>query len=256
MGLRSKPLKSFLVPLTTAIRFLTLIPLSWHVRDDEKYFNKSLYYFSAVGLLIGSVNYILAIILSAFLPTQVAAVVMLFSLAAISGCLHLDGVADSADGLLSSRPKEKALAIMKDSRTGAMGVVAIVFILLGKYAVLSSMAREIFCLSVFFMPLVGRCTIVFVMAIQQYARKEGGLAQLFYSGNSRKPAIMSLFVLLIVLVLFASEVLLILTVTLSLTIVFFTKWCNAKLGGATGDTLGASCEIAELVTALSFATLF
>ncbi len=248
-------MKHFFVPLATAIRFLTLVPLSWHASDDENHFHASLYYFPVVGLLIGAVACSLSLLLCKFFPIQVVSVAMLVFLALISGCLHLDGAADSADGLLCSRPREKALAIMKDSRTGAMGVVAIVFILLGKYAALSSMNSEILCLSVFFMPLAGRCTIVFTMAIQQYARKEGGLGTLFYTEKSKKPALVSLFVLLIFLALFCFKVLLILSVALFISTLLFSRWCNGKFGGATGDTLGASCEIAELVTALSFATL-
>lgn len=248
-------MKTFLVPFFTAIRFLTLLPFFWHREEDKEHFSTSLYYFPVVGLMIGSLGYIFACLLCKFLPVQVASAGILFYLAFISGCLHLDGVADSADGLLSSRPRENALAIMKDSRTGAMGVIAIVFILLGKYAALSSMNTEMFCLSVFFMPLVGRCVIVCSMAIQRYARKEGGTGTLFYSGKSKKPAVFSLFVLLTLLVIFAPKSLPVISVALLIVIAFFTRWCNAKLGGATGDTLGASCEIAELVTALSFVIL-
>jgi adenosylcobinamide-GDP ribazoletransferase len=252
---RSEQLKALLVPLFTAIRFLTLLPFSWRVGDDGKYFSASLYYFPAVGLLIGSFGYLLAKLLCVFFPIQIAAVAILFFLACISGCLHLDGAADSADGLLSSRPREQALEIMKDSRTGAMGVIALVFLLLGKYAALSSMNTEVFCLAVFFMPLAGRCAILFAMAIQKYARKEGGLGQLFYSEKIKKPATLALLFLLMTLALFAPEVLLPLLGALLLAVVLFARWCNAKLGGATGDTLGASCEIAELATSLVFASL-
>ncbi len=255
MSLRSEQLKSFLVPLSTAIRFLTLLPLSWHAGDDKEHFSSCLYYFPVVGLMIGSLSYILARLLCHFLPIQVASTGILFFLAFISGCLHLDGVADSADGLLSSRPREKALAIMKDSRTGAMGVIAIVFILLGKYAALSSMNSEMFCKAAFFIPLAGRCVIVCTMAMQQYARKEGGIGTLFYSKKSKKPAMFSVFVLLTMLVIFAPKALPLLSFALVISIALFISWCNAKLGGATGDTLGASCEIAELATALSFVTL-
>jgi len=248
--------KSLLVPLSSAIRFLTLVSLTWGINEDEANFSASLYYFPLVGCMIGFFGYLLAILLCAFLPIQIAAVMVLFFLAAISGCLHLDGVADSADGLLSSRSREKALAIMKDSRTGAMGVVAIVFLLLGKYAALSSMSEGILSLSAFFMPLVGRCVIVIVMAIQKYAHKEGGLGRYFYSGKNKMPAVSALFILLIMLVVFAPEFFLIIPVVLFLTIGLFARWCNKKFGGATGDTLGASCEIAELVTALSFAALY
>ena len=252
---RSEWLKSFLFPLYTAIRFLTLLPLSWHAEDDGKYFSASLYYFPAVGLLIGVLGYILAKLLCLFLPIQVASVAVLFFLAFISGCLHLDGAADSADGLLSSRPREQALEIMKDSRAGVMGVIAVVFFLLGKYSALSSMNTEMFCLAVFFMPLAGRCAILFAMAIQNYARPEGGLGQLLYSEKIKKPAALSSVVFLYTLVFFAPKVILILPLALLFTVVAFARWCNAKLGGATGDTLGACCEIGELVTSLVFASL-
>ena len=248
-------MKSYLVPLCTAIRFLTLLPISWRAEEDDKWFGASLYYFPAVGLLIGSLAYIFAQLLCLFLPIQIAAVAVLCFLAFISGCLHLDGAADSADGLFSSRRREQALEIMKDSRTGAMGVIAVVFLLLGKYAALSSMNPQMFCLSVFFMPLAGRCIILLAMSIQKYARPEGGLAQLFYSEKIKKAALLSSAIFLIILAVFAPEALLILPLALILTVVAFARWCNAKLGGATGDTLGASCEIGELVTSLVFASL-
>jgi len=178
-------LKSFFSPLSTAIRFLTIMPLPASGTDDKNSFSRALYFFPVIGVLIGFSAYIFATLLCQFLPPQVASLSMIVFLAFVSGCLHLDGLADSADGLLSSRPRERALEIMKDSRTGAMGVVAIVFILLGKYAALSSMDSRMFCLSVFFMPLAGRCTLVFVMALQKYAREEGGLGQLFYSEKSK-----------------------------------------------------------------------
>ncbi len=197
----------FLVPLSTAIRFLTMLPLSWRVEEDSANFSTSLYYFPVVGLLIGSLGYFLAAILCLFLPTTVVSVCMLCFLAFISGCLHLDGLADSADGLFSSRPREKALEIMKDSRVGPMGVVAIVFIILGKYAALISMDAKMICLSVFFMPLVGRCALVFIMATQQYARKEGGLGTLFYSEKSKKAAVLSLFIMLFFLSILKSAAL-------------------------------------------------
>ena len=248
-------MKSFFVPLSTAIRFLTLLPFSWQVEEDSDNFSTSLYYFPVVGVLIGSLGYFLAVILCLFLPITVVSVCMLCFLAFISGCLHLDGLADSADGLFSSRPREKALEIMKDSRVGPMGVVALVFILLAKYAALSSMDTEMLCLSVFFMPLVGRCALVFIMATQQYARKEGGLGTLFYSDKSKKAAVLSLLIMLFLLSIFNSAAFLALPLVLVVTIFLFIRWCNARLGGATGDTLGAACEIAETVTVMTFAAL-
>lgn len=241
--------------MSTAIRFLTVLPLSWRAEDDSGSFSVSLYFFPVVGALIGSFGYLLSLLLCLFLPIEVAAVCMLGYLAFISGGLHLDGLADSADGLLSSRPRERALEIMKDSRTGAMGVIAIVFILLGKYAALSSMDAKTFSLAIFFIPLVGRCSLVFVMAVQKYARKEGGLGLLFYSEKSKKAAVLSLLILVSLLALFAPRAIPVVFVTLFCSLFFFTRWCNSKLGGATGDTLGGGCEITEMVTAIAFVTL-
>lgn len=248
-------MKSFFVPLSAAIRFLTVLPLSWRTGDDSSSFSVSLYFFPVVGALIGSLGYVLAALLCVFLPIKVVAVCMLGFLAFISGCLHLDGLADSADGLFSSRPRERALEIMKDSRTGAMGVVAIVFLLLGKYAALSSMDIKTFCLTIFFMPLAGRCSLVFVMAMQNYARKEGGLGQLFYSEKSKKAAGLSLLIMMFLLAVLAPSAITVVFIALFCTLFLFTRWCNTKLGGATGDTLGAACEIVEMVTAIAFVTL-
>jgi len=144
---------------------------------------------------------------------------------------------------------------MKDSRTGAMGVVAVVFILLGKYAALSSMGAGMFPLAVFFMPLVGRCTLVFVVALQRYARREGGLGQLFYSQKCKKAAFLAGLTMVFLFALLAPSVLPAISLTLFFTLFLFIGWCKGKLGGATGDTLGAACEIAETVTAFTFAAL-
>ncbi|MBW2659499.1 MAG: adenosylcobinamide-GDP ribazoletransferase [Deltaproteobacteria bacterium] len=246
-------MKSFFLPLSTAIRFLTIVPLPLRGAEDENSFSRALYFFPVIGILIGLTGYTLATLLCQFLPLQVASLCLIVFLAFVSGCLHLDGLADSADGLLSSRPRERALEIMKDSRTGAMGVVAIVFVLLGKYAALSSMDIRMLCLSLFFMPLAGRCTLVFVMALQKYAREEGGLGQLFYSGKSKKAAALAALIMIVLFAVIAPALLPAILLTLFFTIFLFISWCNGKLGGATGDTLGAACEIAETVTALTFA---
>ena len=246
-------MKSFFIPFFTAIRFLTLFPVSWKVEKDGDYFPASLYFFPVVGLMIGAFAFILARMVLVIFPVEVAATIVLGFLAFVSGGLHLDGLADSGDGLLSARPRERALEIMKDSRTGSMGVVVVVFLLLGKYSALVAMDREQFCMAVFFMPLAGRCFIIFAMSLQRYARKEGGLGQLFYSGMSRKAAVPAGSVLVGSLLPMAGPDRLTAFVLTVFPVFFgFIYLCNKKLGGATGDTLGALCEIVELMTAVSF----
>lgn len=185
-------------------------------------------------------------------PQQVVAVMAIIYLACISGFLHLDGLADSGDGLFSGRPKEASLLIMKDSRTGAMGVVVVVCVFLAKFAALSAMDSGALVLAVFFMPLVGRCAILLTMARLPYARAEGGLGQMFYSDSSRTAAILAFLALIVLLVILARPYLLAILTAVFAINVAFGRWCKARLGGATGDTLGAVCELTEAGVAIAF----
>lgn len=246
-----------LLRFCTAMRFLTLVPISWRAEDDPQHFADSLTFFPAVGCLIGAGGSLLAVILLAFFPQPVAVVLSLAYLAFISGCLHLDGLSDSADGLLSSRPREESLLIMKDSRAGAMGVVTVVGLFLAKYAALSAMPPEVFCLAVLFMPFAGRCAILLSMARLRYARKEGGLGALFYSNDSKNAAFLALLALTAFLAVLTPGRVIPVVAGLLAVNVLFNRWCRARLGGATGDTLGAVCELSEAVVAIVFsATLF
>lgn len=236
----------------TALRFLTLIPISWQAEKDPQHFASCPVFFVAVGALIGGVGAMAATILQLFFPQPVVTVVSLIYLAFISGCLHLDGLADSGDGLLSSRPREECLRIMKDSRAGAMGIVVVVIVLLAKYAALSALPPATFSLAVFFMPLAGRSAILLTMAGLPYARYEGGLGRLFYAESSRKAAAIAVLLLVSSLALIAPGHALPVLAGLGAVLFLFNRWCRAKLGGATGDTLGAVCELGEMTVAVMF----
>lgn len=246
-----------LLRFCTAMRFLTLVPISWRAEDDRHHFADSLAFFPAVGGVIGACGALLAALFLAAFPQPVAAVLILIYLAFISGCLHLDGLSDSADGLLSSRPREAALAIMKDSRAGAMGVVTVVCLILAKFAALSAMPPDAFCLAVFFMPLAGRCAILLSMARLRYARAEGGLGALFYTREVKNTAFFAWLAFAVCLLVLAPSRAIFVIVCLLTVNFFFNRWCRTRLGGATGDTLGAVCELSEMVVAVAFsATLF
>ncbi|MDK9707760.1 MAG: adenosylcobinamide-GDP ribazoletransferase [Desulforhopalus sp.] len=237
--------------LCTAIRFLTLIPISWRAQEDAKHFPDSLVFFAVVGIAIGMFGSFGLVVLSKIFPQSVVAAITITYLAFISGCLHLDGLSDSADGLLSSRPREDCLRIMKDSRAGAMGIIAIVLVIITKYAALTAMPLEKLPFAVFLMPVAGRCAILMAMAFLPYARMEGGLGALFYSGNSKKAASISCILFIVCLISLAPDAFLPVFLGFVAIIVLFNRWCKAKLGGATGDTLGALCELTEMIVAVS-----
>jgi adenosylcobinamide-GDP ribazoletransferase len=241
------PFASFLA----GFRFLTIIPVSWKSKEDSLFFQSSLIWFPVIGLLIGSITSLIISLLSTVLPPSVLAVLTMVLFAGVSGCLHLDGLADSGDGLLSSRTRERSLEIMRDSHTGAMGMIAVVFVLLGKYAALSSLAGPAFLAAVFLIPMAGRTAILISMAVLPYARTGAGLGRLFYSNDSRMVAALALIFCIITTAFVSIKYVLFVVAAILLTVVFFSFWCFRKLGGATGDTLGAICELTELAVAVS-----
>ncbi len=236
-----------------ALRFLTLIPITKGAELDGEYFKQSLFYFPLIGLIIGAVCSVLTMGFQLFFPQPVVACFVVTFLAFISGCLHLDGLSDSGDGLLSSRPRDRSMEIMKDSRVGAMGVIVTIVVLLAKFSALMSIDKNLLPLAVFFMPLAGRIVILCTMALLPYAREEGGLGTLFYSAAVRGYALFGITLLFTLLALFALQRWLVVVVVLVVIFATFNMWCKNKLGGATGDTLGANCELAEAGVAIAFA---
>lgn len=237
--------------LCTALRFLTIIPVSWNCTEDHHHFTKCMIYFPIIGLVIGLLGYCLALLSLPLFPQEVVAALFVIFFGLISGFLHLDGLADSADGLLSARPKEQSLEIMKDSRVGAMGVIAIAALFLMKYSALATVSPGIFALSIFIIPLSGRCAILFCMAVLRYAREEGGIGSLFYSSDSKRNGVLSCIGFVILMIIIAPYYGIFVICVFFGVNYLFCKFCETRIGGATGDTLGAACEITEAAVAIA-----
>lgn len=231
-----------------AIQFLTVLPVSCEC--SERDLGRSTFFFPLIGLLVGGGIVAVNFVLSAVFPPVVVAVLDVIVMLGISGGLHMDGLADTADGFLSSRPRERILEIMKDSRTGAMGVMAIVCVLGLKTAALASVPANLRWPTLLLMPLAGRCAIVLEMAALPYARPGGGTGAVFAANKSRQDSPWAVLLLTAAAIcvlgwrgLIAAAV--VVAVTLG-----FSRWCQRAIGGFTGDTLGAACELAELAPAL------
>ena len=179
---------------------------------------------------------------------------MVVVLLSFSGCLHLDGLADTADGFLSSRSRERILEIMKDSHIGAMGVIGDRLRAAGEIRRRWRRCRphELWP-AVLLMPLAGRCAIVVHMALLPYARPEraGGhllpptaaLGGRLGRGPFWRPSAFGLL---------GSRGLVVWAVCMAVTLAL-SVYVYRKIGGATGDTFGAVCEIIEVVPALTLA---
>jgi len=236
-----------------ALRFLTVFPIPgpWgHAQEDLA---GSVPCFPLVGLLLGGLAGALALGLSRVLSPLLASVVVVIALLAVSGGLHMDGLSDTADGFFSARRRERMLEIMRDSHIGAMGVMAIVCVLLLKVATLDSIPQRTVWRAVVLMPLAGRCALVVSMAVLPYARPEGGLATVFYTRRPRLTALWAALLLTGTGVLLLGIAGLVAAGASVAVVLLFAAYTFRKIGGATGDTLGAACEIAEIVPALALA---
>jgi adenosylcobinamide-GDP ribazoletransferase len=237
-----------------AMRFLTILPLPGRFGTSEAELAHAAPFFPLVGLLLGCIAAPAAQLFFHFLPPLPAAVLLTFLLLAFSGGLHLDGLADTADGFFSARSPERMLEIMKDSSIGAMGAIALIVTIFLKTACLASLPPDKLLAAAFLMPAAGRAAILLLMAMLPYAREEGlgRLFAIYFNSGAGWAASLAGFFLLTWAAAAAGPSGLAVVLAVLLLTFLLALLCRNKIGGATGDTLGAACELAEAGALLSF----
>lgn len=223
-----------------AIQFLTVLPAGKLGDFDAP---GMLPWFPLVGLLLGGLLALFDSFASRWWSPAAVAVLDVVLLAGLTGAFHLDGLGDTADGLFSHRPKEKTLEIMKDSRIGAMGVVALSSVLALKWAGISGLNdHRLFLLAL--VPAYARGGILFAMRWLEYGRPGGGTGSLFFT---RKIAGRQFWALAVTVLL--SLGLGPMSLRLNAGFVLLTAGVIAfykhRLGCVTGDMLGAMTEATE-----------
>lgn len=239
-------------PFFAALSFLTIlrIPHTWC--GDERAIARSLTWFPLVGLMIGGLMAGLDNVLCWLFPgTLVPSALLVIAMIAISGGLHLDGVADSADAFMSSRDRERMLEIMKDSLVGPMGALTISALLLLKFSALASLPEAWRFPVIVLMPLAGRMALVVKTISLPYARSTGGLATLTHSDSKPWQGVVAFALLAAVALLLLGWSGLWVALMSLVTTALFARYCHGKIGGLTGDTLGAACELVELIPVLT-----
>ncbi len=233
-------MKRFLV----ALQFLTILPVKISQSLNKEDFGKSLLYFPVIGLGIGLVL-LLTLFLFGFLPNLIISVLVLIISIIITGGIHLDGFADTCDGFYGSKSKEKTLKIMRDSRIGVIGVIGVVSLLLLKFTLIVSIPRDILWKSLIMMAVFARWSQVLACYTSNYARKEGK-AKYFIEYVSLNELLIGGFFTIILFLLLMKLNGFILFVLSLLPIFVFINYVKKRIGGMTGDTIGATNEIAEI----------
>ncbi|MDO9530449.1 MAG: adenosylcobinamide-GDP ribazoletransferase [Syntrophales bacterium] len=239
-----------------ALQFLTIIRVSRDPDITGEDLGRSMSYYPVVGFLIGLTLVAVRAVFSLFLPLPVVDILVIAALVILSGALHLDGFADTVDGLAGGRDREKTLAIMRDNKIGSFAVVGLILLLILKVSALMEVPAEIKNSALLIMPVLGRWSTVQLASGFSYARSGNGTALVFTRFAGRKEYVISTLITAVILIgLFQLRGLVIMLLIAAITLLlglFFKR----RIGGVTGDIMGAANEINEVVTLLMICGLF
>lgn len=251
--------------LLLAIQFLTILPVRVKGNVSEREISKSSAFFVLAGLLQGIFLIVTVNIGERFFQPELTVLLVLFAMVLSSGGLHLDGLADTFDAFalkstgVPERDREKRLSAMKDSATGPIGVISIIFAILFKFFSLKNISYfipSVYYSSLLLMPVFSKWTMT-VGIFHGKAARDSGLGKLFIEGTGIREFFISTFILfatcgLIYIIfkyylpnswfIFCGAM----TGALYILAILWLHICNKKFGGSTGDTLGALSEITEI----------
>lgn len=225
--------------LISALQFITILPLGKARAFDAP---KMVPYFPLVGLLLGALVALFDILIARFWAPPVVAILDVVLLAVLTGAFHLDGLGDTADGLFSPRSRDQALEIMKDSRIGVMGLVAIVFALALKWGGIQGLDAHRSLLLII-VPAYARAGILFGMQLLNYGRTDGtGLP--FFKDKLNWANHWGLLIPVGLSILLGWKAIwlnMMFAVIVAAILLFYRK----RMGCITGDMLGAITEVTE-----------
>ena len=236
-----------------ALSFLTIIPVPRSRQISPAELGRSQVYFPLVGLIIGLILAGLNWLLGLFLPAAIVNGLLIVALVVISGALHLDGLADTCDGLASYKTVEARWQVMRDSRVGAFGVIGVFLLLLLKYVSLNSVPENWLMVTLVLMPVLSRWAMVYAVFSYPYARPEG-LGQAFKQATSWPGLAIATLITLAAVIGLARLANVTYFYLAGLAIMFgvwvivvaLAAYLKRKFDGLTGDTYGAINETVEV----------
>jgi adenosylcobinamide-GDP ribazoletransferase len=235
-----------------AAAFLTRVKV---VHSDEVDIARSAKWFPFVGLAIGVSSSTVLLFLASILPFKVATCLTLIFSVFVTGAFHQDGLADIFDGLVGGWNQADRLRILKDSRHGTYGVLAIVLQTILQYAVLSSFTLHQALIAVTVSHALARLVPLFLMQTKAVPGHEGMGAQ-SVAKSKRSDVILPTTISVLFLVIICGLHVLGLAIALVITNLIFLRYVRARIGGVLGDAFGAAEQISEDVILLYFLIIF
>ena len=245
-----KYIKNFFEQFIILIQFMTRIPIPLKISYSEKKLGKSIKFFPLVGLIIGLILYfanflIIVYLKNIFYNKTIIAIFLIILEILIVGIIHIDGLADTFDGLFSYAKKEKMLEIMKDSRIGTNGAVVLILYFITKTVLISEIITTNPKYLIIF-PIIARLSTPVNAGLSNYARKSG-MSNAIISENGIFEAIFSL-ALSIILVFYIIDIKGIVAISIAfIFIIIFMLNVRKKIDGITGDIMGACLELTSIL---------
>ncbi len=237
--------------LISAFRTLTIIPIPIKTEDN---FKTAVVWFPIVGLVLGAILFFIAKLQIMLKLNHIfISFFFVFFSALLTRGIHLDGLADFADGFFGGYTKEKILKIMKDSNIGTFGALALMFVVFFKWICFDKLLVDGNLNFTVLAYILSRFSMSMLSYALPYARNNAGTAKPFVEGvtilHAALPFIFA-FLLSILIFKLAGVVLFLLALVITAILGYYFYF---KIDGVTGDLLGATCEIIE-VSVLFFAT--
>lgn len=243
-----------MLPFWVALQFLSSLPIRLSGMPSPQALGRSLLFYPAVGVLFGVLLLLLNGLLSAT-PAMLHAALLLSAWVLLSGGLHLDGLADSADAWLGGfGDRERTLSIMKDPRSGPIAVVTLILLLLLKFTAILALIDSGHSLALLLAPVIGRCAMLGLFLTTPYVRK-GGLGQALADHLPRPLGRQVLLVSAVGCVLVGGWSGLFAVLLATGGFFWLRRLMLRRLGGTTGDTAGALLELLEVLVLLALALI-
>jgi adenosylcobinamide-GDP ribazoletransferase len=240
-------LRQELASFLGAIRFFTRLPVPEWVGHSADGLNRSARYFPAVGILIGLIAALVYLLTSIFWPKTLAVLLAMAATLYATGAFHEDGLADTADGLGGGWDKARILDIMKDSRVGSYGVVALVLALLGKFMLLVEMPHPWLPAALIGAHTVSRFCATALLHFMDYVREDASAkAKPLATRLSLPGLVVAAACVFLILPLQPWPYAFFACALAGLATLWMTSLLQRWLGGYTGDCLGATQQVAEL----------
>lgn len=239
-------MKVYIKDFILAFQFMTRIPIPISIDIDRSDFKNTVKFFPIVGLAIGIFEFTVYFIFLNTISYMFAAFATVMSHIFITGGIHIDGLSDTVDGIFSGRDRQRILEIMKDSRIGTFGCIAIVILIVGKTILLSQFEMKA-VIAIILAPVISRTMNIFLMYKRKYARSSEGMGDMFIGVLDFKNYILALILgILISISIGKATGIMLISISCIFTFIF-RKYIENKIDGITGDILGASDELNEFL---------